>query len=503
MRMRHASAAWVLAAAVAALIAAGCQTLRYAPQGEGPEKMGRHILRVNVTRQGFYPRRPWQPEPPVSVSAIGVIRPGGRVLVSAETIADHRFIEVEKIDTGQKCQAVVEAVDYEADLALVICRDPGFMEDMQALALADEVLPGDRLEVLQVQPSGRIIASSARVETVELGDYPYGNQFLVYRLSGSVQNRHDNLTLPVVCGGRLAGLLKPKENPEDIIEATPVPLIAHFLADIADGNYRGFPISGIRSVPTEDPQLRRWAELEPDGLGVLVDNVFAGSAADRAGIRTGDVLMAIDGHSVDSRGYYVDPRLGRIGIAHLIRCGYHVGDRARFTLRREGRLLNADLQMDRPSSEAYLVPPYRHDRPPRYYLINGLVLQELSAPYLKDFGGDWIFNAPISLLYYYQNQYELKRPVGEKIVVLNAVLPTSATIGYEQINNAVIIRINDRPIHRLEDVPLSLETPKDGFQRIDIDLPPFRIYLDPKQSAAVDEEVRQRYDLTTLYNLDP
>ena len=490
-------------ASLVLIITACCRTSMIGLGSGTPPFLESCLLRVNVTRQAFYSHRPWQPEPTRSVSAVGAVLPDGRVLVSAETVADQRFVELEKIDSGVKCRAEVVAVDYEVDLALLACKEPGFMDGMHGLAVADRVQLQDRLSVLQVQPGGRILTSSATVENIELGDYPYGNQFLVYRLSGSRHDRQGNLTLPVVRAGRLAGLLRPDEDQGQTLEVTPAPLIAHFLDDIADGRYDGFPISGISSVPTDDPQLRRWAGLPQDGRGVMVENFLAGSPADLAAIQVGDVLVAIDDHAVDSRGFYLDPQLGRIGITHLIRCGYQVGDVVRFTLRRQGRPHEMLVHLAHPQSEAHLVPPYRHDRSPRYYVLSGLVLQELSVPFLMDFGVDWIVNAPIHLLYFYQNQYALRRPAGEKIVVLNAVLPTSATLGYEQIANAVVVQINDRPIHRLDDVPPALEAPLGGFHRIEIDQSPFRIYLDPGNQAAVDAEVRQRYGLTRLSNLDP
>jgi hypothetical protein len=496
-------AAKALLAGLLGVILGGCQALPPGFQGACGDPAGSCLLRVNVTRQAFYAHRPWQPEPTVSVSSVGAVLTDGRVLVSAETVADHRFVELEKIDTGEKCRAVVAAVDYEADLALVVCPAPGFMAGLGGVDLASEILPKDRLEVMQVQPGGRIIATSATVETVELADYPYGNRFLVYRLNGSVHDRHGNLTLPVLHGGRLAGLLRPDGSQGQTLEMTPALLVAHFLSDMADGRYDGFPISGIRTVPADDPQLRRWAGLPPDGRGVLIENLLPGSPADQAAIRPGDVLVAIDDHLVDSRGYYMDPRLGRIEIAHLIRCGYQAGDAVKFTLRRQGRPVDVSVRLDHLESEAYLVPPYRHDRPPRYYVLNGLVLQELSVPFLRDFGGDWRVNAPIHLLHYYENQYTLRRPAGERIVILNAVLPTWATIGYEQISSAVVERINGRLIHRLDDVPPALETPVKGFHRLEIDQPPFRIYLDAASRAAVDEEVRQRYNLPRLFHLDP
>ncbi len=495
--------------AIALLVAAiigtsGChQRLTLPPPSslEVFEGMGRSMLQVNVTRQGFYPRRPWQLQNPQGVSAIGVVLAEGRVLVNAGLVADHRHIELEHIETGAKCQASVIAVDYEADLALLAGEDAAFMGALQAMTLSSGALPGDRLDVLQVQPGGRVVASSATVTTVELSAYPYGYQFLTYRLSGSLQNRYGHLTLPVVRGRRLAGLLKRDDSQNQTLEVTPVELIAHFLKDAGDGRYDGFPLSGIHFVATQDPELRRFIGVPAEGGGVFVDKVVARSAAEKAGIRVGDVITAIDGHAIDNRGFYRDKRLGRIGIAHLIRCGYQVNDRPELTLIRQGRPMTVGLPLDYLPAADYLVPPYQHDRPLDYCVLGGLVFQELSAPYLMDFGGDWTLTAPIHLLYLQRNQFDLNRPAGDKIVILNSVLPTTATIGYETVNNVVVEQINGRRIGRLTDVPPALEHPQNGFHQIRIDQQPFTIYLDAVALATVDAQVRQRYNLPSLRHL--
>ena len=46
------------------------------------------IIRVNITRQGYYFHRPWQMRRPSNRSAIGVVIPGGKILVTALPLAD-------------------------------------------------------------------------------------------------------------------------------------------------------------------------------------------------------------------------------------------------------------------------------------------------------------------------------------------------------------------------------------------------------------------------------
>ena len=84
----------------------------------------RSLVRVTATGQGYLLHRPWQQRRPVTHTAIGVIVAGHKVLVTGLMLADHRYIELETIDTQRKSRAEVEVVDYEANLALLKPVDP-------------------------------------------------------------------------------------------------------------------------------------------------------------------------------------------------------------------------------------------------------------------------------------------------------------------------------------------------------------------------------------------
>ncbi len=62
----------------------------------------------------------------------------------------------------------------------------------------------------------------------------------------------------------------------------------------------GGPRLGVAILPLTD-QLREHFGVEK-GKGVLVSSVSKGSAAERAGVRAGDVIVAVDGDTIDSAG---------------------------------------------------------------------------------------------------------------------------------------------------------------------------------------------------------
>ncbi len=462
------------------------------------------VIRVSVTQQGYHFRVPWQKRPPATKTAIGAIIEGPRVLVTSELMADHRYIELEKVDSLVKSAATIEVVDYEANLALLTPTDPRFLADMEPLGLTTDAVLGDRLTVWQVQPNGNITPSMGPITSIELASYPYQNYFLSYRVNNSLQYRFGNSTLPLVKDGRLAGLLMRYDSKAQTVDVVAAPVIEHFLKDAADGDYQGFPVAATRVAYLDDPQLRRYLGVADEMGGVYVENVLKGSSAEKAGLRAGDILLEVAGFPLDNRGNYEHPLYGKVAAAHLVRCEFQVGDTVSLKLLQDGKTVTAEITLDRRPSEDYLVPPYVIDEVPRYYIMGGFILQELSAPYLKEFAEPrQAVRAPIHLIYYESNQEALDNGEREKIVFISNVIPTSYTAGYEDLSNLVIKAVNNQGIGRLEDVPRALEYPVNGFHRIEVEQYPGVIYLDPDEIPLINDEIRRRYNLPAFQNLTP
>ncbi len=474
--------------------------------GTGPEtnSAAKSVIRVNVTQQAYHFRVPWQKKRPSTKTAIGAVLKGPRILVTSELMANHRYIELEKVDSRVKSAARIEVVDYEANLALLTPTDPHFLADMEPLELTTDAVLGDRLTVWQVQPNGNVTPSVGPITSIELASYPYRNYFLAYRVNNSLQYRFGNSTLPVVKDGRLAGLLMRYDSKAQTVDVVAAPVIEHFLKDAADGDYQGFPVAATRVAYLDDPQLRRYLGVTDDMGGVYIESVLKGSSAEKAGLRAGDILLEAAGFPLDNRGNYEHPLYGKVAAAHLVRCEFYVGDTLTLKLFRDGEEVTVEIILDRRPSESYLVPPYVIDKAPRYYIMGGFILQELTAPYLKEFAEPrQTVRPPTHLIYYEANQDALDNGEREKIVFVSDVIPTSYTVGYEDLSNLVIKTINNQTIGRLEDVPRALDDPVNGFHRIEVEQYPGVIYLDPDEIPLINEEIRRRYKLPAFENLTP
>ena len=68
------------------------------------------LVRVNVTGQPYDFVRPWQKKAPFSKRALGAVLPQGRVLVTADLVANQNYVELERAESGEKTAANVVVV---------------------------------------------------------------------------------------------------------------------------------------------------------------------------------------------------------------------------------------------------------------------------------------------------------------------------------------------------------------------------------------------------------
>ena len=295
------------------------------------------VVRVNSTNQDYDFFRPWSKKNPRAFHGLGAIIAGNRVLVTAQLVANHSYVELERAESGQKTDARVLCVDYEANLALLEPTADNFLAGLQPLDLTLDAVVGDRVNVLQLESNDALVTTPGPITTIEVGHYQLeGIAMLVYRLSLSLQYREGSFTAPVLKDGKLAGILMRYDPRTQSIDVLPAPVIAHFLKDVDGGSYHGFPRIGMDHAPLRDPQLRHYAKLPTGSGGVYVTEVVPESPAAKAGLKQGDVLLEVAGSAVDQDGNYEDPLYGRIAFVHLITTKAYAGDKLPLKIFRDG-----------------------------------------------------------------------------------------------------------------------------------------------------------------------
>jgi len=462
------------------------------------------LVRVNVTGQPYDYFRPWQKKAPISKRALGAVLSKGRVLVTADLVTNQNYVELERAESGEKTAANVAVIDYEANLALLEPTDKNFLAGISPLDIAGDTVVGDRIAAWQLEPTGALVATEGLVTTIQMTKYPADvGQFLTYRISLPMQYRENSYTIPLVKNNKLTGLLLRYDPRSQLIDAIPAPIITHFLKEAEGEHYQGFPSVGFSFFPTRDPQLRKYAGQLGKPDGVYVTSIEPNMPAMKAGMQVGDIITAIGNHEIDQNGNYIDPLYGKIEFTNLISAHSYAGDVLPFQIQREGKPMELKITLEHRDANDYVSPPYSLDEAPKYIVLGGLIFQELSRQYLKEWGPNWQREAPPRFVYFDHFQSELFPGEHRRIVILSQVLPANNTIGYDEFSYLTVTKANGREIKSLNDLAEAIKQPiEGGFIKIETEEDPKQIELDPKDIAAEAPDLQENYGIPSLQRLD-
>jgi S1-C subfamily serine protease len=497
----------ILSVGLASIMAAAAVAKKEAPS-PAPNKDVKQkplsLVRVNVTGQPYDYFRPWQKKAPVSKRALGAVLSKGRVLVTADLISNQNYVELERAESGEKTAANVDVIDYEANLALLEPSEKSFLDGIAPLDIASDTVVGDRIAAWQLEPTGALVVTEGLVTTIQMTRYPADvSQFLTYRISLPMQYRENSYTIPLVKNNKLAGLLLRYDPRSQLIDAIPAPIITHFLKEAEGQQYRGFPAVGFSFFPTRDPQLRKYAGETGKTGGVYITNVEPNMPATKAGIQAGDIVTAIGNHEIDQNGNYVDPLYGKIEFTNLISAHSYAGDVLPFQIQRQGKPMELKVTLEHRDAKDFVCPPYSLDEAPKYLVLGGLIFQELTRQYLKEWGPNWQREAPPRFVYFDRFQSELFPGEHRRIVILSQVLPANNTIGYDEFSYLTVTKVNGREIKSLNDLAAAIKQPiEGGFIKIETEEDPKQIELDPKDIKAEAASLQENYGIPSLQRLE-
>jgi len=474
-----------------------------APANKDVKQKPLSLVRVNVTGQPYDYFRPWQKKAPVSKRALGAVLSKGRVLVTADLVGNQNYVELERAESGEKTAANVEVIDYEANLALLEPSEKSFLDGITPLDIAVDTVVGDHLAAWQLEPTGALVATEGLVTTIQMTRYPVDvGQFLTYRISLPMQYRENSYTIPLVKNNKLAGLLLRYDPRSQLIDAIPAPIITHFLKEAESEHYRGFPAVGFSFFPTKDPQLRKFAGETGKG-GVYVTSVEPNMPAQKAGMQVGDIVRSIGNREIDENGNYVDPLYGKIDFTNLISAHSYAGDVLSFQIQREGKPMELKVTLEHRDAKDYVSPPYALDEAPKYMVFGGLIFQELSRQYLKEWGPNWQREAPQRFVYLDRFQSELFPGEHRRIVILSQVLPSNNTIGYDEFSYLTVAKVNGKEIKSLQDLSEAVKQQiEGGFVKIETEEDPKQIELDAKSVADEVQDLQENYGIPSLQRLE-
>jgi len=469
----------------------------------------RSVVRVSVSPVRTDPVRPWIRRPGEAYTVVGLALGDGLILIQADDIRNAVLVEVSRADSYAREKARPVLVDMETNLAILRMENPRFLSDLAPFEFGDDPVQGD--EIIAARTDGLFRVYRETVKVIEYSitsDYGF-TRLPIFVFSARESYQNGDILLK---GGKLTGIVAFLGQQGKGV-AVPVSRIEAFrdraLASIQkEAHYRGFVVQGVELEDLVDPQLRAYLGL--DGKGLRAGGAFVGSVLPETPaasvLKSGDVLLALDGQAVDEKGLYRDPLLGlqraELLLTRDVRGQYrNPGDRIKMTILRDRKQQDVELSLREYRGTAERIPWLLPDEQPPYLVETGLVFLELSVPYLQSrFGKDWRRRA-LELAYIYDTKKNYAAgDEKDRILILSEVLPDQANQGYQGFGGEIIESVNGQKVRDLKElidrVNSARQTPNAVIEILFTD--GSRVYLDPT-AREDNERIRRTYRLPALY----
>lgn len=427
------------------------------------DRNGRHpmeasVVTVEITAKQYDPFQPWN-KPTRSVRKHALVVAGRQLVTTAQNLPDRTLVRVQKGGRGRWLNAEVQWLDYHANIAVLGVADDGFWTGLQPVELADRVPKLDQYEVVRWRDG------NLEVRRAEFSKFSVGEGALSFapRINLELNTEINGLgwAEPVLADGRVVGLTTSKGG--NVCNVAPAPFIRRILEARKDGRFPGLGYFDFVWQQGENPATLEYLRVPGEPRGAVVIEVPKNPPAGYA-LRKWDVIVEIDGFSVDTEGDYEDPEYGHVMVEGLATRRHFAGDRIPMKVAREGRVLDIEYLLPKADYSVDLLPMFTFDREPEYLVAGGLVFQPLTQPYLRGWGEDWRRRAPFRMVYYSSSSPSPEMPA---LVVLSQVLPDPLNVGYQEFRNLVVDKINGRTVRRLSEVKQALSEPLNGVHLIE------------------------------------
>ncbi len=418
------------------------------------------VVKIYTVSDNYNYDNPWQMSGQSKGTGSGCIIEGKRILTNAHVVSNNTFIQVKKAGEAKRYIARVESVSHHSDLAILKVDDDGFFKDAIPVQIGDLPEVRDKVAVYGFPTGGdEMSITEGVVSRIEQRYYAHSNaNLLACQIDAAINP--GNSGGPVIKDNRIAGVaFQSSMRGENIGYMVPAPVIKHFLQDIKDGKYDGFPELGILFQKMENPDLREKYRMSEKQTGVAIADILVDSPA-RDIILVNDVVMAIDDVQIENDGSIEFREGERTSLNYLVQRKF-INDWINLRILRNGEIKNVRVKLSVSMNSTRLVPFEQYDTPPTYFITGGLVFAPLTKNYLLEWGSQWFFSAPSKLLYFYQNG--IRTGERKEIILMSKVLADEINLGYHDMDNVVIEKVNGKKIADMKDLVRAVEENKEPF----------------------------------------
>lgn len=458
------------------------------------------LVYIESSQHAYDPHRPWKHVGLQQKIMYGCIVGDHKILTVAHGIADAKFIQVRLIGHNALIPAGVHTIDYAHNLCLLTMDEQVADANLQPITFSDNYRKSAEVQSLWLSQSNQVQQGRGFIDQARITKSAASfGKFLNYNISNI---SHPTGSGQLYCLDNQPIGLAARSNSNNECGLIPAMTINHFLEDLADGHYEGSAIPGFACENLLAPQLRQYLKMPTDlQQGIYVKDVFnLGTASDA--LEAGDVILAINGQSIDAFGRYRHDLFQELAYQHLIN-QHPINQKLAFTLWRNGRQQQLEVTTQNFTAAQMAIPYHEYDGKPEYVITGGCVLQKLTGSFFRALGDNWQARASAHLVQYIQTTAYKPTEERKDIVVLNYVLPAPINQGYQQLRQLVVKKFNGMELTAIGDIPIAQKLNPDAlYDVIELENENPVIVLDRSQLPTADAQIAQLYGISELVNIN-
>ncbi len=389
---------------------------------------------------------------------------GKRIMSNAHVVSWDKQILVRRYQDPRPYVAMVEFIGYDCDLALLRVEDESFFNGMEPLGFGD--LPKVRSTVITYGSAGGEQISYTRgvVSRIEMQTYVHiGNRSLLGVQTDAAINP-GNSGGPVIQDDLVVGVaFQGVQGLENTGFFIPRMVIDHFMKDVEDGKYDGFPQAGMRLMALQNPAYRRFLKLPENGLGARVDSLLPLPSTTGV-LQEEDVILQIGPYPLGSDGtilYQGNRVFGALAFQEV-----QHGQKVPLRVWRGGKEISVSLPVFYYEGDRNVGNQY--GTLPRYFVYGGLVFVPLSLDYMKTLGRNWSDPVNGDLVYeLYYRRHESPATARAEPIVLASILADPINANFNNRGHSLVDKVNNVRIEKLEDLIRAFETSTNTYHLVE------------------------------------
>lgn len=427
------------------------------------------------------------------------------ILTNAHCIEWHTQVKAQRRGSDVKHLARVLSVGWECDIAVLTVADEEFWDGLQAVQLNTKI-PHLEEHVLCVGfPVGgdTISVTSGVISRIEVQPYTQASAELLAIQIDAAINSGNSGGPAFNDAGECVGVAfqsMDSSEAENVGYVIPSVVVMHFLNDLLKhGRYTGFPVLGIEVQTMENVHMREAFGLSSKQKGVLINRIAPTAAASQV-LKAQDILLEFDGEQIGYDGTVKLRKHERVAFSWLVAQKFF-GDQVKLKILRDGATMDVVIEDFQPEHQLVPVHTFQLKNPnPSYLIVAGLVFTAVTVPFLRsEFGEEWDCEAPVELVKVATDRRA--EFAGQQLVVLTQVLAHELTMGYDRLENVLLLTVNGTEVKHLQHLMVLIDSCDSEYLRFGLQTN-LVIVLKTKAAKASEADMLEKHGIPVAKSRD-